>query len=365
MQIPCAVGANRNALLLQAVGELTVQVDDDTLCRLAPSPSLRQGITLSSQTDPTEFWFLDGSAANACHSESQSVDFFALHEQLLGKSVGDCIQHYIDACDCSGVDLTHVSAPLFRRLETDNNRVIFTSIGVKGDSGMASPYFVMQLGGEAHKRLRESEEIYRQALANRLVRRSVSNAIISDGPFCMGLNLGLDNRNLLPPFIPVCRNEDGLFAVLSQTIQAGFGGHLPWLVSHKASAPSVFPLEELHDRFGRFGSGDILEMLISSEAPSPIRPGVGENLIAVGKALENWGRAPAGDFDEMLRLLIGYKISDIATGLQVLLANNADAPAYWKRDIEGCLRNLPGLVSDVDFIVPWDLRRVPNTVGPR
>ncbi len=49
MQIPCAVGANRNALLLQAVGELTVQVDDDTLCRLAPSPSLRQGITVSSK----------------------------------------------------------------------------------------------------------------------------------------------------------------------------------------------------------------------------------------------------------------------------------------------------------------------------
>ena len=50
---------------LQAVGELTVQVDDDTLCRLAPSPSLRQGITVSSQTDPTEFWFLDSSAADA------------------------------------------------------------------------------------------------------------------------------------------------------------------------------------------------------------------------------------------------------------------------------------------------------------
>ena len=145
---------------------------------------------------------------------------------------------------------------------------------------------------------------------------------------------------------------------------AGFAGHLPWLVSHKASAPSVFPLEELHDRFGRFGSGDILEMLISSEAPSPIRPGVGENLIAIGKALENM-EALRGDFDEMLRLLIGYKISDMATGLQVLLANNADAPAYWKRDIEGCLKNLPGLVSDVDFIVPWDLRKVPNAAGPR
>ena len=365
MQIPCAIGANRNALLLQSVGELTAQVDDDTLCRLVPSASARNELTLSSQTDPTEFWFLDQPAADACHSESHSVDFFALHEQLLGKSVGDCIQHYIESSDSSAVDLTDVSATLFRRLETDNNRVIFTSIGVKGDSGMSSPYFLMQLGGEAHMRLTQSEEIYRQSLANRLVRRSVSNASISDGPFCMGLNLGLDNRHLLPPFIPVLRNEDGVFAVLSQTIQAGFAGHLPWLLSHKASTPGVFPLEELHQRFGRFGSGDILEMFINSVAPSPMRADAGENLIAVGEALQNWGHAPASDFDEMLRLLIGFKISDMGTALQLLLAQKADAPAFWKRDIEGCLKNLPLLVADPEFIVPWDLRNLAHPVGTR
>ena len=56
----CAVGANRNALLLSSVGELTVQVDDDTVCLIAPSPSWQEGLSLSSAVDPSEFWFLDG-----------------------------------------------------------------------------------------------------------------------------------------------------------------------------------------------------------------------------------------------------------------------------------------------------------------
>jgi hypothetical protein len=40
---PSAVGANRNALLLSSLDELTLQVDDDTICLLSPGPESSSG----------------------------------------------------------------------------------------------------------------------------------------------------------------------------------------------------------------------------------------------------------------------------------------------------------------------------------
>ena len=52
------MGANRNALLLDAVGELCVSVDDDTVCQLTPHPQLGGGVQVVSDEDPTEFLVL-------------------------------------------------------------------------------------------------------------------------------------------------------------------------------------------------------------------------------------------------------------------------------------------------------------------
>ena len=57
---PCRYtsGANRNALLLDTVGELTLSVDDDTVCRIAVRPGGgRDGLAVTSDRDPAEYWF--------------------------------------------------------------------------------------------------------------------------------------------------------------------------------------------------------------------------------------------------------------------------------------------------------------------
>jgi hypothetical protein len=174
----------------------------------------------------------------------------------------------------------------------------------------------------------------------------------------MGLNLGLDNRQTLPPFLPVLRNEDGLFAVSLHTMRGGFGGHLPALLFHRGFTPRPFPLEELEIRAGRFYSSEIFELLMSSVAPSPADELSVRNLERIGQRLVDWGSACRSDFEEMLRLLLAAKASQSASALQTLLAQHPDSPAFWRDDIACCLASLRRAVGDPDFIVPFDFREM-------
>ena len=58
-----------------------------------------------------------------------------------------------------------------------------------------------------------SEERYRSALRSRQVLRAVTRTTLTQSTLFMKMRpCGLDNRLALPPFLPVLRNEDGLFA---------------------------------------------------------------------------------------------------------------------------------------------------------
>ena len=59
--MPLTLGLSRNLMQLSSVGDLMVNVDDDTICRVAPCPELKQGLSITSEYNPTEFWFLSES----------------------------------------------------------------------------------------------------------------------------------------------------------------------------------------------------------------------------------------------------------------------------------------------------------------
>jgi hypothetical protein len=131
------------------------------------------------------------------------------------------------------VDLSRAEPGFFRRLGPCGGRVVVTAAGVMGDSGMGSPSYFLSLRGASRARLLQSEGVYRYALARQQVLRAVPRATVCDAPYCMALNLGLDNRDLLPPFTPVQRNQDGVFAAILRTCCSGdYFGFLPWMILH-------------------------------------------------------------------------------------------------------------------------------------
>ncbi len=66
---------------------------------------------------------------------------------------------------------------------------------------------------------------------------------VGDGRFCQGAILGLDHRDLLPPFFPVGRYEDGVFRTTLRALDdAALFGHVPSALVHEPATERALGL---------------------------------------------------------------------------------------------------------------------------
>jgi hypothetical protein len=347
---PITTGTSRNLLLLHAAGEALLQLDDDTVCQLAPTPGARPGLVFSSQHDPTEFWF-------PAEDERLPVgpfaphDLLTVHEQLLGKGLGDCL-----AALPPGVepDFDRAGAGFFRGA---GGQVRVTAAGVAGTSGMGSSLYFLTLEGESRARLLRSETVYRTAISRQQLLRGVARPTVTQGALCLALNLGLDHRRLLPPFMPVQRNQDGIFATLVKTCCPGACfGFLPSLLVHRSPQPRATAADHFMLTLAGIRSDQVLLLLIRTLAP---RYGVSEerNLRVLGEALAELGALPAQEFAEVVRLQVWEQMSGLADQLAGLLRKYSGEPAWWAADVQRLLAGLRGRLLEADYAVPDDLRQ--------
>jgi hypothetical protein len=351
---PVTTGASRNALLLHGAGDVLLQVDDDTVCRPTPSPGAESGLSFTSQYDPTEFWLLLENGGAFPTEAPVNGDFRALHEQMLGKDLGDCISA-IEAD--SDLDLDQAGAGFFRKLSVPGAKVLVTATGWAGASGMSSCDYFLSTSGATRSRLLGSEDDYRHALSGHQVVRAVTRRTVSEGTFCMAINLGLDNRDVLPPFMPVQRNQDGIFgASVRACFPGAFFGFLPWVVWHKPPAPRRFSPDDLGQGAVRVQSGQITQALINSFAPGPGKTDARNTMIALGTSLAEWGCAPGADFNELVRLLLWNLISRQACQLEAQLNEFKGQPDFWARDVRRLQAAWREALATREFGVPWDLR---------
>jgi hypothetical protein len=294
-----STGACRNALLVQTAGDLCLQVDDDSVCRLAAPPETRPGLALTSSQDPTEFWFFPDSDAALRSVTFVEKDFLGLHEQLLGKDLAGCLASIDDA---GAFDVDHLEVQHDPVLRSRRGRVLMTSAGMVGDSGMGSAvYLFMQ--PNSHMRVTRSEAGYLAAVTSRQILRAVTRTTISPEAMTMSFNLGLDNRALLPPFLPVQRNSDGVFNVLlRRCFHHAFAGLVPWSLLHAPPESRSQPLDQLWKELAGVAFGDIVIQLIYSFPES--LDGLDEKtcLRRVGRHLADLGSSPLADFEEYLRI---------------------------------------------------------------
>ncbi len=330
---PVATGTSRNALLLHTVGDLLLQIDDDTVCRMTATPGSQPGLTLSSQFDPTEFWVLPEGET----PEGAEGDLLAIHERLLGRGPAG----WVSGPDASGGMRWDRAGPgFFRKVQTGAARVLVTSAGLFGDSGMGAPLYFLSLSGDSRARLLADELSYRRAVEQQQILRAVTGATVCEGAFCMAPNLGLDNRRLLPPFMPVQRNQDGVFGVLLRTcFPACFFGFLPWAVLHRQPVrPSR--AGDSWEQATSFRSGQIVQALIRSFSFGPEQTDEAKNLRALGEALVELGSRPVPEFTRVVRGHIQTHRSLIAAQLERLFQQFAGQPEFWAHDVRRVLKGI-------------------------
>ncbi len=201
-------GLARTMCLLLSVGYRCIVLDDDVLCSTVMPPNRDEGITF-------------GSGSNrelACYASEQELfqnaqfsdtDPLSGHARCLGMNLSQAITQ-LDAGGINQATLHNASATMLNTLQADSP-ILVTQCGSWGDPGTTGTNWFIGLDPESIVRVLAAPGGLPGALDNRHYWLGRNNPNISKMAV-MSQVTGLDNSQLLPPYFPIFRGEDYLFA---------------------------------------------------------------------------------------------------------------------------------------------------------
>ncbi len=347
-------GANRNAVLLHGAGRMVCSVDDDVVCRMAAPPEPGEGLALFATCDPySRTYFADRESARA-GADFVEVDYLALNETMLGRGLADLLPG-----DAAGMDFDQVGDEILRRLEDAATRVRATLAGHLGDPGIPTSAYYLYVRGKNLARLTESAAHYRSVCGSRSVLSLTASRAIGDASVCPGMAMGLDHRELLPPFFPVLHAEDFIFgATLWRCCPDAVLGHLPYAIEHDPGPgkPILLPSELNADRRAVvFEFAHLMRRFVLLQQPAP-QASATLRMQRIGRALAELGALPTGGFRDFLRVQTLEHEGERLDFLERQLRENADAPDFWRDDVQALIEHTRAALGHDDFDIPLDLK---------
>lgn len=264
-------GLGRTVALLVSVGRRLLVLDDDILCEVFEPYSKGGEVSFSDRGREAAF-YADNDEWQELRA-TRSTDPFARHTQVLGLGLNDALGalglRNLDAVSFAGA---HVE--IAEKLRGDSP-VLMTECGSLGDPGTALSNWLTGLDDASLERLLADDASVTNALNIRNCWSGRSTPHF--GPHAnMSQLTGLDNRFLLPPFIPIMRGEDRLFGSMveflfpgSLTLDSAWAvPHLPipareWTAENRAFSTS--------EPFPRFCLSLVAENLDASRSTDPMR----------------------------------------------------------------------------------------------
>ena len=355
-----SLGANRNALALEATGEVYFTADDDTICDIGPSPNFEKGVSIISGHDPCELWTFENHEEALQSVRFVEADLLGLHETTLGRSVVEIV-----AREAANDSLLEISDPLgftVPRIVNGLGRVLVTFNGLVGDCAWGAPFGFwgapmgyLLLSGSSLSRMVKSEEDYRTALTRRDVLRAVRRITLSDGTCGMLTFAGLDNCDILPPFIPVRRGQDLVFcATLQICSEEALFAHLPWVLHHSPVEVRRFWRGEFIRTAGSFDTTKLVLECLAACCPTEVH-GRRERMKALGHSLVALGALPLDDFELLLRRQAGKSALRLATHAEQTIASAGGGPEFWVADVKRYIDLQFRALDTQVAVVPLDL----------
>lgn len=325
-------GANRNAFLLLQAGTLAVMSDDDESCAYAPPPGADGGVSYSSRpADMPCFLFL-GHQEALDFAGPLREDLVELHEGLLGRTAAEHLSDLLAADQV--LDFSDAAEPLTGALLSHGSRVIATSAGVLGDSGMGSPRSLLFLEGENRSRVVEHAESFRAASRSRFMLSAARRKCVYAGPFFRCGHSGYDARRMLPPFPPIGRNEDGVWGLLAARCYApGALAHIPAAVVHRPPETRRFSGADFLNLDLR--ANDVLSQFIQLLPQTSLFPLSAESALQIiGRQLCDLSEAPRAVF---LDALTEARMRILAREMErcdEFLSRYRASPVDWAEDVD-------------------------------
>ncbi len=358
------VGQNRNALLLDSAGELFFCADDDTVCRMAPPPAPDAALGLSAGTDPADFWCFPSFDAACAAAGFVDRDLLATHETLLGNAVTELLPAGAHAP--RGGNVQDVALARLRR-----GVVAVTVNGLLGDCAWGTPFGLwhvpmgyLAFQGPSLDRLTASDEQYRQTMCSRQVLRITPSPVLADASFSMLTFWGLDNRELLPPHVPVNRGQDLVFGqVLSTCCLAAVFGHVPLALVHDPVPPRRFwNGEVIRSAAGVDLCRVLTEAIALCEFPHEEGAAAGR-LRALGGHLARLADLPGRALGELLTERLRSVNRRFERELAERAAQDSRATSQYAADIGRFFERVRSSEGRRDYWIPLDLRSADGPPG--
>lgn len=170
-------------------------------------------------------------------------------------------------------------------------------------------------------------------------------------PQVPALCTAVDNRDILPPFFPSYRNEDGVHGLLvALCVRDSCVAHVPLVMQHLPEMER----RNTADNIGRLRVCDLVMACCSLWSPGPGMATV-DRIRALGAHLEALGGLPEREFKAVLMPpLYGRLAAILSQGENLLKAQNHQ-PEYWATALGEELDRYSSRAVEADYLVPWDL----------
>jgi len=351
-----ACGANRNAMLLSNAGHPYLSLDDDMVCEMSVPSGLdaSDGLLVFSSRDGFERWFHPEYARAFESRKMLAGDYLALHERMLGRRVAGFFPGAAD------VNFVGVSDDLLRRLQETDGRIVATFTGHLGHPGIPTSYYYLTYRRDTLARLTgQGEAQYRAFLASGAVCALVPRMAIADSSLSPGMAIGIDARDLVPPFPPVMHAEDFVWgAALWQCRAAGFAGHLPVAARHDPGPGRgiIAPPFEGARPVALWEFAHLLRGVLIGWMAPPGALDTAARMDSLGRYLCDVAGSSATEFHEYLRWFAIQHESDKIGYLEACLTEERDAPDFWRGDVEDYIEQTRHALAEPDFDIPFDMR---------
>ncbi len=352
----CSFGGNRNFILLSTAGERFLCCDDDITCRLWMSPNLRPGVAVNASGDSAEWWFFEDRKAVNDFVAALSpcpTDLWAAHRAVLGKPVHALCE---SEGDCSIDALETDFAALLNKVSSGRVRISFS--GVAGDSGMYTGGSFLFADGSIRAQLSGSQKLYRTAAKSRETARVTPKLTVTHSARIMSLSMGLDNRQLLPPFLPQFRNEDGVFgATLTICDPKALFAYVPVGVMHESIRTPEYPVTPLQ-AVETVRVSDTITALLEDCATDDCLPDARGRLRVLASQLYAIADTSIEHFECRVRNAILKSKCKRLLELDWNLNDGFCYPAFWVKDALMYREVLIAHLQSPDYVIPHEWREL-------
>jgi len=328
-------GLSRNLALLLSCGRRLVMIDDDVVCDLYNPPRQKPDIAFSD--DPREAAFFGNEQEWAFLRQEMNPDPINRHMQCLGLTVSGALE-VLGENHLKPAGFTNATALQLSELSPESV-VMVTECGSLGCPGTSNNTWLPDMAPSSLKQMLASAKSTTDALSTRQVWSGRNHPHFAPHSNMSPIT-GFDNREMLPPYLPIMRGEDRLFGYMLDIIfPTSVTLDYPWAIPHLPIPGRQWLDKDLDfkpaDSFPRFFIEKIVEYKSSCESTSPL-----DRL----SSLSTWFNDMAGaSVDSLTSMYRDSRLRSNAERLQhlsTLLETTETTPVNWQNYLRNGISQL-------------------------